>query len=51
MPDSPTVSADLRETILEAALSELGGEPLDGTGFEGETPTNLDAEPLEGDSQ
>ena len=51
MPDSHNVPEGLHEAVLEAALMELGGERLDDSGFEGESPTNLDAEPLEGDSQ
>ena len=31
MPDSPTVPNELLEAIREAALIELGDEPLDGS--------------------
>ncbi len=51
MPDSHNIPEGLQEAVLEAALTELGGERLDESGFEGEAPTNLDAESLEGDSQ
>ena len=51
MSDTHKVPDGLQEAVLEAGLIELGGERLDGSGFEGEAPTNLDAEPLEGDSQ
>ena len=51
MHDSHNFPEGLHEAVLEAALIELGGERLDDSGFEGEAPMNLDAEPLEGDSQ
>lgn len=51
MSDTHKVPDGLQEAVLEAALMELGGERLDGSGFEGEAPMNLDAEPLERDSQ
>jgi hypothetical protein len=35
------------ETVLEATLNELGGEPLDGSGFEEESCVDLNAEALE----
>lgn len=49
MADSTVVSDALKETVLEATLNELGGEPLDGSGFELELPDALDAEPPEGE--
>ena len=48
MPDSPIVSNGLQETVLEATLNELGGEMLDGSGFEREAPLYLEAELAEG---
>jgi hypothetical protein len=51
MPDSHNFPEGLQEAVLEAALMELGGERLDDSGFEGEAPADLDAEPLEGDPQ
>ena len=51
MSDTHKVPDGLQEAVLEAALMELGGERLDGSGFESEASANLDAEPLEGDSQ
>ena len=51
MPDSPIVSNGLQETVLEATLNELGGELLDGSGFEREAPFDLDAELAEGKSR
>ena len=51
MSDMHKVPDGLHEAVLEAALIELGGEQLDDCGFEGEAPTDLDAEPLEGDPQ
>ena len=51
MPDSLIISAGLRETILEATLNELGGEALEGSGFEQEEFIDLDEEPTEGDAQ
>ena len=51
MRDSYNSPEGLHEAVLEAALIELGGERLDDSGFEGEAPINLDAEPLAGDSQ
>lgn len=51
MPDSPIVPTGVVETVLEATLIELGGEALDGSGFERETPIDLDAEAREEDAQ
>ena len=51
MPDSTSVPHGLHEAVLEAALEDLGGEQLDGSGFEGETPLDIDAEPPVGDAQ
>lgn len=51
MPDSTSVPQGLQEAVLEAALEELGGEQLDGSGFEGEAPLDVDADPPEGDPQ
>jgi hypothetical protein len=44
MPDSPFVSDAVFLIVLEATLTDLGGEPLDGSGFEQEVPVDLDAE-------
>ena len=40
LSDSPRSSdlASVRDALAEATLTELGGERLDGSGFEGETP-------------
>lgn len=51
MPDPLPVTDAVVETVLEAALEELGGEPLDGSGFEEERPVDLDAEQAEGEAQ
>ena len=51
MPDSPIVSDGLQETVFEATLNELGGELLDGSGFEREAPIYLDTEMAEGESR
>lgn len=51
MPDSPFVPESIAETVLEGTLNELGGEPLDGSGFEEEFPVDLDAEAPEEDVQ
>lgn len=49
MSDSPSVLKGVVETVLEATLEELGGEALDGSGFEEESPVDLNAEaPEEG---
>lgn len=48
MPDSPLIRDSIVETILEATLDELGGEPLAGSGFEEELPIDLDAEQAKG---
>ena len=50
MPDSHTPGG-LPEAVLEATLKELGGEALDGSGFEQELSIDLDEEPTEGDAQ
>jgi hypothetical protein len=47
MPDSPLPPHIVIEAVLDATLVELGGEPLDGSGFEEERPVDLDAEPAE----
>ena len=49
MPDSSIVSDGLQETVLEITLAELGGELLDGSGFEHEAPVDLDSELAEGE--
>lgn len=36
MPDSPTPLTALHEAVLEATLDQLGGELLEGSGFENE---------------
>lgn len=51
MPDSPLLPDNVVETVLEATLNELGGEPLAGSGFEEELPVDLNAEAPEGDTQ
>ena len=51
MPDLPLVPDGVVETVLEATLNELGGEPVDGSGFEDEVPIELDVEPPEEDAQ
>lgn len=51
MPESSLVSDIVAETLLEATLNELGGEPLDGSGFDEEFPVDLDAEAPEEDAQ
>jgi hypothetical protein len=51
MPDSPLVPVSLLETLLDANLNELGGEPLDGSGFEQESPVDLHAELPEEDTK
>jgi hypothetical protein len=48
---SSTPNADLRETVLEATLDELGGEALEGSGFEHEESIDLNEEPTEGDAK
>jgi hypothetical protein len=47
MPDSPAIRGPILEAVLEATLNGLGGETLDGSGFEGEMPDDLDAEQTE----
>jgi len=44
MHDSQLVHNGVVETVLKATLDELGGEPLDGSGFEEELPDDLDTE-------
>lgn len=41
--DSPRSSdlAPVRDSLADATLTELGGERLDGSGFEDETPDEL----------
>lgn len=51
MPDSHNVPGGLPEAVLEATLKELGGEALEGSGFEQEEPIDLDEERAEGDAQ
>ncbi len=41
MPESPDILRPIQEAILNATLDELGGERLEGSGFEGETPDML----------
>jgi hypothetical protein len=44
-PDSSRSSdlAPVRDALAEATLTELGGERLDGSGFEDETPDEFTA--------
>ena len=51
MPDSHNVPGGLPEAVLEATLNELGGEALEGSGFEQEEPIDLDDKPMEGDAE
>lgn len=51
MADLPLPPESVVETVLDATLVELGGELLDGSGFEGEFPVDLDAEAPEEDAQ
>lgn len=51
MPDSNNAPGGLPEAVLEATLKELGGEALEGSGFEREESIDLDEEPTEGDAQ
>ncbi len=51
MPDSHNAPGGLPETVLEATLNELGGEALEGSGFEQEESINLDEQPTEGDAK
>lgn len=51
MPDSHNAPGGLPETVLEATLNELGGEALEGSGFEHEESIDLDQEPAKGDAQ
>lgn len=44
MADSQKVPDGVVETVLKATLNELGGEPLDGSGFEEESSVDLDDE-------
>ena len=41
MPDSHNAPGGLPEAILEATLDELGGEALEGSGFEQDEPKSL----------
>lgn len=51
MPDYDTVREIVADAVADAALIELGGEPLDGSGFEEEIPVDLDAEQAEGEAR
>jgi hypothetical protein len=51
MSDSLTPIASIQQDVLEATLISLGGELLDGSGFENEAPIDLDYEPVEGGEQ
>jgi hypothetical protein len=51
MPNSSLVPDSVLETVLEATLKELGGERLDGSGFEQERPVDLDSELTEGEDR
>ncbi len=51
MPDPLWAPESVVETVLEATLNELGGEPLDGSGFEEELPVDPDAEAAEEEAQ
>lgn len=41
MSDSTNVLRPIKEAVLNAILDELGGERVEGSGFEGETPDML----------
>ncbi len=41
MPESPHTLRSIQEAVLNATLDELGGERLEGSGFDGETPNML----------
>ncbi|MBN9658381.1 MAG: hypothetical protein J0H49_09390 [Acidobacteria bacterium] len=49
MSDSLLAPDSIAETILEATLEGLGGEPLEGSGFEEESAVDLDVEAPEVD--
>ena len=51
MPDSHNTPRGLPEAVLEATLNELGGEALEGSGFEYEESIDLEEEPTEGDAR
>ena len=51
MADSLNAPQGLPEAVLEATLKVLGGEALEGSGFEQEEPIDLNEEPTEGDAQ
>jgi hypothetical protein len=51
MPDSHNAPGGLPEAVLEATLNELGGEALEGSGFEQEESSDLNEEPTEGDAE
>lgn len=48
MPNSPEPSRALQEVVLEATLQQLGGELLEGSGFENEHPDDREPEHVEG---
>jgi len=41
MPESTNVLRSVQEAVLNATLDELGGQRLEGSGFEAETPDML----------
>ena len=51
MPDSHNAPGGLPEAVLEATLKELGGEALEGSGFEHEETIDPEEEPTEGDAR
>jgi len=51
MPDSLNAPEGLAEAVLEATLNELGGEALEGSGFEQQESIDINDEPAEKDAQ
>jgi hypothetical protein len=47
MIDSPAIGRPIQGAVLNATLDELGGERLEASGFEGETPDMLDGQQTE----
>jgi hypothetical protein len=41
--DLRATTRSIRDAVLKASLDELGAETLDGSGFESETPDDLEA--------
>jgi hypothetical protein len=41
--DLRATTGSIRDAVLKASLDELGAETLDGSGFESETPDDLEA--------